>query len=250
MTTETIDFLLAFADDEHLMGQQHTEWIGVAPSLEQDLSLSSIGQDELGHAVLLYELVLELGGKETSDLEIDKIAYKRTETEYRSSAFVEYSTNDWAEALVRHWIYDTVELERWSQVVNSSSESLASIAAVALRDEQYHLRHANAVLDPLLQDQDARELLLAGLQVILPLVPSLLTPTRGQAEAQASGLTTGSIGDLAEFAADAISVRFGQPVAGLEPSEVQHSRTRRSAHFGPLMRRMREVLDYDPQAVW
>ena len=32
------------------MGQQHTEWIGVAPFLEEDLAFSSIGQDELGHA--------------------------------------------------------------------------------------------------------------------------------------------------------------------------------------------------------
>ena len=51
------EFLLAFADDEHLMGQQHTEWIGVAPFLEEDLALASIGQDELCHAVMLYELV-------------------------------------------------------------------------------------------------------------------------------------------------------------------------------------------------
>ncbi len=31
MTPGTAEFLLAFADNEHLMGQQHTEWIGVAP---------------------------------------------------------------------------------------------------------------------------------------------------------------------------------------------------------------------------
>ncbi len=54
------EYLLAFADDEHFMGQQHTEWIGVAPFLEEDLAFSSIGQDELGHAAMLYELVLDL----------------------------------------------------------------------------------------------------------------------------------------------------------------------------------------------
>jgi ring-1,2-phenylacetyl-CoA epoxidase subunit PaaC len=45
--------LLAFADDEHLMGQRHTEWIGVAPFLEEDMAFASIGQDELGHATAL-----------------------------------------------------------------------------------------------------------------------------------------------------------------------------------------------------
>ena len=50
--------LLAFADDEHLMGQRHTEWIGVAPFLEEDLAFASIGQDELGHAAMLYALAM------------------------------------------------------------------------------------------------------------------------------------------------------------------------------------------------
>ena len=30
----------------------------------------------------------------------------------------------------------------------------------------------------------------------------------------------------------------------------QRGRTRRSADFEPLLARMREVLDYDPEAVW
>ncbi len=51
------EYLLAFADDEHLIGQQHTEWIGTAPFLEEDLAFCSIAQDELGHAAALYELL-------------------------------------------------------------------------------------------------------------------------------------------------------------------------------------------------
>ena len=39
------EFLLALADDKHLMGQQHAEWIGVTPFLEEDLAFCSIGQD-------------------------------------------------------------------------------------------------------------------------------------------------------------------------------------------------------------
>ena len=53
------EYLLAFADDEHLMGQQHTEWIGIAPFLEEDMAFASIGQDELGHASMLYAFILE-----------------------------------------------------------------------------------------------------------------------------------------------------------------------------------------------
>ena len=55
--------VLAFADDEHMMGQRHTEWIGMAPFLEEDLAMSSIAQDELGHAAGLYELLVGGAGK-------------------------------------------------------------------------------------------------------------------------------------------------------------------------------------------
>ena len=52
------------------MGQQHTEWIGVAPFLEEDLAFCSIAQDELGHAAMLYELLAEDGG-------VDRLAFGR-----------------------------------------------------------------------------------------------------------------------------------------------------------------------------
>ena len=144
------EFLLAFADDEHLMGQQHTEWIGVAPFLEEDLAFSSIGQDELGHAALLYELVLELDGIEITDEAVDELAYRRNADDYRSCHLVEASVSDWAEALVRHWVYDTFEAMRWQLVVDSSIPRLRTIAQRALREEAFHRMHADALLDRLL----------------------------------------------------------------------------------------------------
>jgi len=134
------EYLLAFADDEHLIGQQHTEWIGVAPFLEEDLALASIGQDELGHAAMLYELVCERDGVEATDESIDALAYGRGAQEYRSCGLVEYSTTDWAEALVRHWIYDCLEEMRWGLVANSTYQPLADAAVRAGREEAFHRR--------------------------------------------------------------------------------------------------------------
>ena len=63
------ELVLAFADDEHLIGQHHTEWIGIAPFLEEDLAITSIAQGELGHAARLYELLTH---------EIDTLAFFAT----------------------------------------------------------------------------------------------------------------------------------------------------------------------------
>ena len=248
------EFLLAFADDEHLMGQQHTEWIGVAPFLEEDLAFSSIGQDELGHAALLYELVLELDGIEPTDTTIDKIAFGRPSHDYRCCHLVEYTTHHWAEALVRHWIYDTFEQMRWQMVSDSALPELASVARRALREEAFHRRHADALLDELLAAPEARTRIEEALETVAPMVPGLCEGTAGEASAVAGRVTKGPTADLLEPLVRAIGERFGNSAAGDlvtdGRADGQARRTRRSGSFGPLMARMREVLDYDPEAVW
>ena len=48
--------LLTMADDEFVIGFRDSEWTGIAPMLEEDVAFSSLAQDEIGHARLLYEL--------------------------------------------------------------------------------------------------------------------------------------------------------------------------------------------------
>ncbi len=240
------DFLLAFADDEHLMGQQHTEWIGVTPFLEEDLAFSSIGQDELGHAVLLYEIVCELDGVAPTDAAIDALAYSRGAEAYRSSAFTEYGTTDWAEALIRHWVYDMVEDYRWQLVSESTHPALASAAVRAQREEVYHRRHAAALMDSLIATP-ARPELERGLVVVLTLLPSLFAPVAGEDLLLAEGVISRSLATTAPDVITHIAEMFGEAELGQVPAD---GRTIRSPHFGPLMVRMREVLDLDTEAVW
>src|SRR5947199_185332 len=48
------------ADDEFIIGFSDSEWTGIAPILEEDVAISSLAQDELGHAQALYRLLAEL----------------------------------------------------------------------------------------------------------------------------------------------------------------------------------------------
>ena len=245
-TSALREYLLAFADDEHLMGQQHTEWIGVAPFLEEDLAFSSIGQDELGHAVLLYELVCGLDGVEPTDAAIDELAYGRAGEDYRSSAFTEYVTTDWAEALVRHWIYDMIEARRWEFVAGSTHGPLASVAVRAEREEVYHRRHAQALMDSLLATA-ARSELEQALETVLTLLPSLFAPVAGEQVLVSAQVVAGSLGSIAPLISKTIGEAFGTPI---DLAVGEDGRTERSEYFAPLMKRMREVLDLDPEAVW
>ncbi len=55
--TALAGLLRSMADDEFVIGFSDSEWTGIAPLLEEDVAMSSLAQDELGHAAALYALL-------------------------------------------------------------------------------------------------------------------------------------------------------------------------------------------------
>src|SRR5690349_17390401 len=76
-------YLLAWADDELVLGHRDSEWTGFAPQIEEDVAFSSIAQDEIGHAALLYGIAAELTGDDA-----DRLALRRSAGEYRHAALL------------------------------------------------------------------------------------------------------------------------------------------------------------------
>ena len=177
ITPAAREVLLAFADDEHLMGQQHAEWIGVAPFLEEDLAFCSIAQDELGHAATLYELLADDG-------DVDALAFGRPPAEYRSCHLVEVPCPDWADALARHWLYDLAEELRWEALAGSSVHAVADAVERAQREETYHRRHAEALVRRMLDDPDAGPRVSDAIRRLLPLADALVGARRRRGRAR------------------------------------------------------------------
>ncbi len=133
-----LELLLALADDELVIGHRHSEWTGWAPYLEEDLAFSSIGQDEMGHARLLYELAEPLAGRDP-----DALALGRQPNEYRHAILCERPIGDWGFTIARQYLYDTADDVRLSSLEGSSFAELAAGVRTIRLEEQYHLRHAN-----------------------------------------------------------------------------------------------------------
>ena len=236
--------LLALADDEHLMGQQHAEWIGVAPFLEEDLAFCSIAQDELGHAATLYELLVDDGG------DVDALAFRRQPEEYRSCHLVEVPCPDWADALVRHWLYDLAEELRWDALAGSSVESVAAVVERAAREEIYHRRHAGALVRRMLDDPEAGRRVTAAIERLLPLADAMWEPVGGEAEAVDAGVVTaGSTALRDEWRGRVVAVAGPVDWERLERPD-QRARRSRSAPFAALHARINEVIALDPAARW
>jgi ring-1,2-phenylacetyl-CoA epoxidase subunit PaaC len=140
-----VEAVLAFADDELVLGWRDSEWTGIAPFLEEDVAFSSIAQGEIGHARALYELAAGvLGG------DADALAFDREPGEYRCAPFVELQlVDDWAATIARHWLYETADSIRVAELVDSDWPELAGLAAKMDREEAYHRMHAQMWADRL-----------------------------------------------------------------------------------------------------
>lgn len=131
-----VDFLLQLADDDLTLGHRDSEWLGIAPDIEEDVAFSSIAQDEVGHATLYFQLLSDLGlGTE------DQLAFERPVSKRRSSWMVEHENGDWAYSIVRHYLYDVFENVRLEACAASSYEPLRFAVAKVRREEYYHLLH-------------------------------------------------------------------------------------------------------------
>ena len=60
--------LFQLADDDFLYSFRGSEWLGLAPHIEEDVATSSISQDSMGHAAMYYKLLEELGAGNADDL--------------------------------------------------------------------------------------------------------------------------------------------------------------------------------------
>ena len=101
--------LLSMADDELVLGFSDSEWTGIAPILEEDVAMSSLAQDELGHAQALYRLLAEISD---DGRDADAIAYDRPAEGYYHARLLDHPRGDWATTIARRYLYDTADAIR------------------------------------------------------------------------------------------------------------------------------------------
>jgi len=247
LSPPALEVLLAFADDELLVGHRHSEWLGLAPFLEKDLAFASIAQDEIGHARALYSL--------TGADDVDTFPLRREPEAFRSAWLAELPGHPWEQALVRHLLYDTAERLRWENLLHSSVPDLAGVAAKAAAEEAYHTRHAEDLFGRmLLGGHEARARMVEQVAALLPLGLGLFEATAGEAEAVAEGVLARPLADLLPAWRDEITAACGRGGVTLAwpaaPEGAGARRGARSAHFADALATMTAVFAVDPSAHW
>ncbi len=140
MNEKIFEYIIRLADDRLILGHRLSEWCGHAPILEEDIALANIGLDCIGQANFLYSAAAELEGKNRT---ADKLVYFREAIEYKNLFLVEQPNGDFAQTIVRQFLYDSFGVLLFDRLQKSTFEPLAGIAQKAVKELRYHYRHSS-----------------------------------------------------------------------------------------------------------
>lgn len=206
------ELLLTMADDEFVSGFTDSEWTGIAPLLEEDVAISSISQDELGHARALYQLLAGVLADGRND---DALAYDREPDAYRHARLLDHARGDWADTIARRFLYELADEARLASI-GAGYPPLADLVEKLRREERYHRMHLLAWIDRLANGgTDPRARLEAALAALGPDASTVFTPLVGEPALLEAGILTRSLADAeAAWRADisTILVPLGLPV--------------------------------------
>lgn len=260
LTTKPLHtLLLALADDEFILGYRNSEWTGIAPMLEEDVAFSSMAQDEIGHARLLYGML-----EAETGISADKIAYARQANEFLCCGLMEQRKLDWAHAIARQFLYDTADHVRLDALLRSTYDPLRLASDKILREEKYHLLHGDMWMSRLATlNADSRSRLLSALEGMWPHALGIFEPLEGEESLLNDGILSASMADmqsewLAQIAPYFQNLDLPFPVReskqGRYITDIQPAYGgRRGEHipeFTELWEEMTSVYRKDPEAVW
>ena len=101
--------------------------------------MPNMALDLIGQARALYSYAAAVEGKSRTE---DDFAYLRPEREYLNCLMVERPNGDFAHTMLRQLYFAAFMELMWRGMMDSSDETLAAVAAKAVKEVAYHIRHA------------------------------------------------------------------------------------------------------------
>ncbi|CAM5668391.1 1,2-phenylacetyl-CoA epoxidase subunit PaaC [Streptomyces fumanus] len=132
--------LLRLGDDALVLGQRLCEWITRAPTVDEDLALSNIALDLIGHARVLLTRAGRLDGTGRTE---DDLAYTRSEREFTNALLTELPGGDFAQTVARQLVYTHYAVLYYEALAGCADPELAAFGARAAKETAFHRLHAD-----------------------------------------------------------------------------------------------------------
>jgi ring-1,2-phenylacetyl-CoA epoxidase subunit PaaC len=196
-TAAVVAELESLADDEFVMAERYIDWQVRGPTLEADLAIANIAQDEYGHARLWYDLLEDFGRSES------ELIWERPREAYRHTTMAElaFETGDWADCVLRGYLYDHFERLRLEALTESTYPRITDRVGKVLGEEHYHRDHAENWLERLAERPgatEARRRLQDALDRLYPHALTMFVPTEHEERIVESGIRPVPLADLRE----------------------------------------------------
>ncbi len=155
MNNYLTDYILHLADTTLILAQRNAAWCGHGPILEQDIAITNISLDLLGQSRNFYQYAAQLinvseklkvakapspSERAGGEVDEDKLAYLRTEREFKNLLLVEQPNGDWGQTILRQYLFSQYQYLLFEKLQHSKDEQLADITAKALKEIKYHVR--------------------------------------------------------------------------------------------------------------
>jgi ring-1,2-phenylacetyl-CoA epoxidase subunit PaaC len=134
------DYCLMLGDSALILGHRLSEWCGHGPVLEEDIAMINVALDLVGLSRNLLSYAGEVEGKGRDE---DQLAYLRDAKDYRNHLLVEQDNGDFGKTVVRQFLFDVYAQLLYKRLSESKDEQLAAIAAKAVKEMDYHVRHSS-----------------------------------------------------------------------------------------------------------
>jgi len=243
-------YALRLGDDALVLAQRTGEWIAAAPELEEDVALGNIALDLLGQARSLLSYAGETDGSGRSE---DDLAYLRDEREFVNAQLVELPNGGFAVTMARLLVFAAYQYELYDRLRESRDETLAAVAAKAVKEVAYHRDHATQWVRRLGDGTDeSRRRMQAGLDTVWPYVFELVESDDLVRDLAGAGLAV----DPAELQGPVMGYVSGvidEATLVVPQTSVRHTGGRRgihTEHMGYLVAEMQHLARSHPGATW
>ena len=127
-------------DNALVLGQRMIELVAASPELEEELANANFSLDYIGQARMFYTYAGECEGAGRGE---DDFAFLRPEHEYRNLLLVEQPNGHFGDSTVRQVLFECWYLHLLEALTRCSDEGISEIAARAIKEVRYHLRHSS-----------------------------------------------------------------------------------------------------------
>ncbi len=138
MNSNLFKYTLRIADNCLILGQRMSEWCSNGPTLEEDIAMSNVSLDMFGQANGFYDYASQIDGQKSPD----ELAFRRNEREFFNFQLVEQENGHFGNTIVRNFLFDAFNFLFYTELSNSTDNTLSALAAKSLKEAKYHLRHS------------------------------------------------------------------------------------------------------------